>query len=81
MPNKELITLSPSETGELEAKRQNQSAVAPDSHQPLLGEGAQLDFDALCDHDDTAMAAFMNYLEAEGGLGDPGDFSDIHWTL
>ncbi|KAB0403586.1 hypothetical protein E2I00_015930 [Balaenoptera physalus] len=44
-------------------------------------EGAQLDFDALCDNDDTAMAAFMNYLEAEGGLGDPGDFSDIHWTL
>ncbi|XP_023499053.2 basic helix-loop-helix ARNT-like protein 2 isoform X2 [Equus caballus] len=81
MSNKELITLSPSETGELEAKRQNQSAVAPGSHQPLLGEGAQLDFDALCDHDDTAMAAFMNYLEAEGGLGDPGDFSDIHWTL
>ena len=46
-----------------------------------IGEGAQLDFDALCDNDDTAMAAFMNYLEAEGGLGDPGDFSDIHWTL
>ena len=40
MSNKELITLSPSETGELEAKRQNQSAVAPGSHQPLLGKFA-----------------------------------------
>ncbi|EPY73750.1 hypothetical protein CB1_002578033 [Camelus ferus] len=81
MSSKELITLSPSEIGELEAAKQNQSAVATHSQEPLLGEGAPLDFDALCDHDDTAMAAFMNYLEAEGGLGDPGDFSDIHWTL
>lgn len=46
-----------------------------------VGDGAQLDFDALCDNDDTAIAAFMNYLEAEGGLGDPEDFSDIRWTL
>nr|QLB38581.1 aryl hydrocarbon receptor nuclear translocator-like 2 [Ovis aries] len=81
MSDKELITLSPSEIGEQEATKQNQSAIAPLSHEPLLGEGVQLDFEALCDNDDTAMAAFMNYLEAEGGLGDPGDFSDIHWTL
>ncbi|XP_067552088.1 basic helix-loop-helix ARNT-like protein 2 isoform X1 [Pseudorca crassidens] len=81
MSNKELTTLSPSEIGELQATKQNQSAVAPHRHEPLLGEGAQLDFDALCDNDDTAVAAFMNYLEAEGGLGDPGDFSDIHWAL
>ncbi|CAN0298995.1 unnamed protein product [Rangifer tarandus platyrhynchus] len=81
MSNKELITLSPSEIGEREATKQNQSVVPPLSHEPLLGEGVQLDFEALCDNDDTAMAAFMNYLEAEGGLGDPGDFSDIHWTL
>uniref|UniRef100_A0A8C6G249 Basic helix-loop-helix ARNT like 2 n=1 Tax=Moschus moschiferus TaxID=68415 RepID=A0A8C6G249_MOSMO len=81
MSDKELITLSPSEIGEREATKQNQSAIAPLSHEPLLGEGVQLDFEALCDNDDTAMAAFMNYLEAEGGLGDPGDFSDIHWTL
>eukprot|EP00069_Balaena_mysticetus_P020641 bmy_12998T0 len=81
MSDKELTTLSPSEIGELQATKQNQSAATPQSHEPLLGEGAQLDFDALCDNDDTAMAAFMNYLEAEGGLGDPGDFSDIHWTL
>ncbi|XP_073733904.1 basic helix-loop-helix ARNT-like protein 2 isoform X5 [Callorhinus ursinus] len=80
MSKKELIPLNPSEIGKPEATRQNQSAVPPHSHEPLLGEGAQLDFDALCD-DDTAMAAFMNYFEAEGGLGDPGDFSDIHWTL
>uniref|UniRef100_A0A8C0D933 Aryl hydrocarbon receptor nuclear translocator like 2 n=1 Tax=Balaenoptera musculus TaxID=9771 RepID=A0A8C0D933_BALMU len=81
MSDKELTTLSPSEIGEPQATKQNQSAATPQSHEPLLGEGAQLDFDALCDNDDTAMAAFMNYLEAEGGLGDPGDFSDIHWTL
>ncbi|XP_011519070.1 basic helix-loop-helix ARNT-like protein 2 isoform X1 [Homo sapiens] len=81
MSNKELFPPSPSEMGELEATRQNQSTVAVHSHEPLLSDGAQLDFDALCDNDDTAMAAFMNYLEAEGGLGDPGDFSDIQWTL
>ncbi|OWK03697.1 ARNTL2 [Cervus elaphus hippelaphus] len=81
MSNKEVITLSPSEIGEREATKQNQSVVPPLSHEPLLGEGVQLDFEALCENDDTAMAAFMNYLEAEGGLGGPGDFSDIHWTL
>ncbi|XP_045220840.2 basic helix-loop-helix ARNT-like protein 2 isoform X14 [Macaca fascicularis] len=81
MSNKELFPPSPSEMGELEATRQNQSTVAVHSHEPLLSDGAQLDFDTLCDNDDTAMAAFMNYLEAEGGLGDPGDFSDIQWTL
>ncbi|XP_054094215.1 basic helix-loop-helix ARNT-like protein 2 isoform X4 [Callithrix jacchus] len=81
MSNKELFPPSRSEMGELEATRRNQSTVAIHSHEPLLSDGAQLDFDALCDNDDTAMAAFMNYLEAEGGLGDPGDFSDIQWTL
>ncbi|XP_040344524.1 basic helix-loop-helix ARNT-like protein 2 isoform X6 [Herpailurus yagouaroundi] len=81
MSNKEPIPRNPSETGEPEAPRQNHSAVPSHSHEPLLGQGAQLDFDALCDNDDTAMAAFMNYFEAEGGLGDPGDISDIHWTL
>ncbi|GAB1291441.1 Aryl hydrocarbon receptor nuclear translocator-like protein 2 [Apodemus speciosus] len=46
------------------------------------GDSAQLGFDALCGSDDsTAMAALMNYLEAEGSLGDAGDFSDIQWTL
>ncbi|XP_014442683.1 aryl hydrocarbon receptor nuclear translocator-like protein 2 isoform X2 [Tupaia chinensis] len=78
--NKEFL-LSPSEIRELEATKQNPSSVAVSSHEPFLSDSAQLDFDALCDNDDTAMAAFMNYLEAEGGLGDPGDFSDIQWTL
>ncbi|XP_026891602.1 basic helix-loop-helix ARNT-like protein 2 isoform X8 [Acinonyx jubatus] len=81
MSNKEPIPRNPSEIGEPEAPRQNHSAVPSHSHEPLLGQGAQLDFDALCDNDDTAMAAFMNYFEAEGGLGDPGDISNIHWTL
>uniref|UniRef100_H0X5A3 Basic helix-loop-helix ARNT like 2 n=1 Tax=Otolemur garnettii TaxID=30611 RepID=H0X5A3_OTOGA len=81
MSDKEMFPLSPSEMRELEAPRPSQSAAAAHSQEPLLSDGAQLDFDALCDNDDTAMAAFMNYLEAEGGLGDPGDFSDIQWTL
>ncbi|XP_029810675.1 aryl hydrocarbon receptor nuclear translocator-like protein 2 isoform X3 [Suricata suricatta] len=81
MMSNKLIPGNASEIREPEATRQSQSAVPLHSHEPLLGEGAQLDFDALCDNDDTAMAAFMNYFEAEGGLGDPGDFSDIHWTL
>ncbi|XP_005871901.1 PREDICTED: aryl hydrocarbon receptor nuclear translocator-like protein 2 [Myotis brandtii] len=81
MSNKELMPLNLSEIGELEATRQNHSTVAPPSHESLLGGGAQLDFDALCDNDDTAIAAFMNYLEVQGGLGEPVDFSDIPWTL
>jgi aryl hydrocarbon receptor nuclear translocator-like protein 2 len=47
----------------------------------FIGDGAQLDFDALCDNDNTAMLAFINYLEADDSLGDPGDISDIHWTF
>ncbi|XP_037703288.1 aryl hydrocarbon receptor nuclear translocator-like protein 2 isoform X2 [Choloepus didactylus] len=81
MSNEEMTSLSPSEMWEPEAARQNQNTTALHSNEPLLNDGSQLDFDALCDNDDTAMAAFMNYLEAEGGLGDPGDFSDIQWTL
>ncbi|XP_053410038.1 basic helix-loop-helix ARNT-like protein 2 isoform X3 [Nycticebus coucang] len=81
MSDKEMFPLSPSEMGQLEATRPSQGTAAAHSQEPLLSDGAQLDFDALCDNDDTAMAAFMNYLEAEGGLGDPGDFSDIQWTL
>ncbi|XP_059538425.1 basic helix-loop-helix ARNT-like protein 2 isoform X4 [Myotis daubentonii] len=81
MSNKELIPLNLSEIRELEATRQNHSTVAPHSHEPLLGSGAQLDFDTLWDNDDTAIAAFMNYLEVQGGLGEPDDFSDIPWTL
>lgn len=46
----------------------------------LLGDTSQLDFDAVCEND-TAMAALMNYLEAEGGLGDPAELSDMQWTL
>ncbi|XP_028747501.1 aryl hydrocarbon receptor nuclear translocator-like protein 2 isoform X1 [Peromyscus leucopus] len=77
---KECFSPSP-ETGGLEAARQHGTFEAAHSHGPLLSDGTQLDFDALCDNDDSAMAAFMNYLEAEAGLGDPGAFSDIQWTL
>ncbi|XP_035316049.1 aryl hydrocarbon receptor nuclear translocator-like protein 2 isoform X1 [Cricetulus griseus] len=77
---KEHFSPSP-ETGELEAARHPQITEAAHTQGSLLSDGAQLDFDALCDNEDTAVAAFMNYLEAEAGLGDPGDFSDIQWTL
>lgn len=46
----------------------------------FLGDTSQLDFDAVCEND-TAMAALMNYFEAEGGLGDPAELSDMQWTL
>nr|XP_048288633.1 aryl hydrocarbon receptor nuclear translocator-like protein 2 isoform X2 [Myodes glareolus] len=76
----ERFSLSPG-TGGLEAAGQHESPEAAHGHRPLLSDGAQLDVDALGDSNDTAMAAFMNYLEAEAGLGDPGDFGDIQWTL
>lgn len=47
----------------------------------FAGGNSQLDFDAICENDDTAMTALMNYLEADGGLGDPADLSDIQWAL
>lgn len=47
----------------------------------FIGGNSQLDFDAICENDDTAMTALMNYLEADGGLGDPAELSDIQWAL
>ncbi|XP_044797209.2 aryl hydrocarbon receptor nuclear translocator-like protein 2 isoform X3 [Bubalus bubalis] len=41
MSDKELIALSPPEIGEREATKQNQSATAPLSHEPLLGTANQ----------------------------------------
>ncbi|XP_069905643.1 basic helix-loop-helix ARNT-like protein 2 isoform X2 [Oryctolagus cuniculus] len=77
---KEFCPLSPGGSG-LQAARHHRHMAAVHSQEPLLSDGAQLDFDSLYDNDDTTVAAFMNYLEAEGGLGDSGDFSDIQWTL
>ncbi|XP_041496417.1 aryl hydrocarbon receptor nuclear translocator-like protein 2 isoform X1 [Microtus oregoni] len=68
-------------TGTLDAAGQHKSPEAAHSHRPLLSDGAQLHVDALSDNDDRAMSAFMNYLEAEAGLGDPGDFGDVQWIL
>nr|XP_020820776.1 aryl hydrocarbon receptor nuclear translocator-like protein 2 isoform X4 [Phascolarctos cinereus] len=81
VPNKELIQLCSSEVGNHEPSGQSLGIISFSSNEPLLSDNTQLDFDAMCENDDTAMAAFMNYLEAEGGLGDPADFSDIQWTL
>ncbi|XP_074860312.1 basic helix-loop-helix ARNT-like protein 2 isoform X2 [Carettochelys insculpta] len=80
VPNKELTQLCPSETDDLETMGQNQGTVPFSSNEPLLSDSCQLDFDAMCENDDTAMASLMNYLEAEGGLGDPRELSNIPWT-
>uniref|UniRef100_A0A8V0YPT6 Aryl hydrocarbon receptor nuclear translocator-like 2 n=1 Tax=Gallus gallus TaxID=9031 RepID=A0A8V0YPT6_CHICK len=80
VPNKELIQLCPSEAEVLETSEQNQGAIPFPSNEPLLGGNSQLDF-AICENDDTAMTALMNYLEADGGLGDPAELSDIQWAL
>ncbi|XP_014812512.1 PREDICTED: aryl hydrocarbon receptor nuclear translocator-like protein 2 isoform X2 [Calidris pugnax] len=81
VPNKELIQLCPSETEVLETSEQNRGAISFPSNEPLLSGNSQLDFDAICENDDTAMTALMNYLEADGGLGDPAELSDIQWAL
>ncbi|EMP32771.1 Aryl hydrocarbon receptor nuclear translocator-like protein 2 [Chelonia mydas] len=80
VPNKESIQLCPSEMEGLETLGQNQDTVSFPSNEPLLSDSCQLDFDAVCENDDTAMASLMNYLEAEGGLGDPTELSDIQWA-
>ncbi|NXD69344.1 BMAL2 protein, partial [Eolophus roseicapillus] len=81
VPNKELIQLCPSESEVTETSEQNQGASPYPSNEPLLSGNSQLDFDAMCENDDTAMTALMNYLEADGGLGDPAELSDIQWAL
>ncbi|XP_066489796.1 basic helix-loop-helix ARNT-like protein 2 [Tiliqua scincoides] len=80
VPNKELVQLCSPEMENMETSGQNQGSISFPSNEPLLGDTAQLDFDAVCEND-TAMAALMNYLEAEGGLGDPAELSDMQWTL
>ncbi|DBA13594.1 TPA: hypothetical protein GDO54_018534, partial [Pyxicephalus adspersus] len=73
----ELVRLSPSEIEKLGASSQIDvlpSFPIPDN---LLSDGATLDFE----NDETTMVALMNCFEAEGGLGDNGGLSDIHWTL
>ncbi|XP_068806263.1 basic helix-loop-helix ARNT-like protein 2 isoform X3 [Struthio camelus] len=81
VPDKELIRLCPSETEVLETSEQNQGAISFPSNEPLLSGNSQLDFDAICENDDSAMTALMSYLEADGGLGDPAELSDIQWAL
>uniref|UniRef100_A0A8D0HDR3 Basic helix-loop-helix ARNT like 2 n=1 Tax=Sphenodon punctatus TaxID=8508 RepID=A0A8D0HDR3_SPHPU len=81
VPNKELVQLCPSEKEDLENSGKNQGTSSFSSNEPLLSDGSQLGFDAICGNDNTAMAALMNYLEAEGGLGDTTELNDIQWTL
>ncbi|XP_068512522.1 basic helix-loop-helix ARNT-like protein 2 isoform X4 [Anas acuta] len=80
VPDKELTQLCPSEVEVLQTSEQNQGAIPFPSNEPLLSGNSQLDF-TICENDDTAMTALMNYLEADGGLGDPAELSDIQWAL
>ncbi|XP_063164189.1 basic helix-loop-helix ARNT-like protein 2 [Candoia aspera] len=76
VPNKELTELSPPGIEDLETSGQNQDVISFSNNEPLLSGTSQLDFEK-----DTPMAALMNYLEAEGGLADPTELSDMQWTL
>ncbi|XP_015284923.1 PREDICTED: aryl hydrocarbon receptor nuclear translocator-like protein 2 [Gekko japonicus] len=80
VPNKELIQLCPTVIEDLETSGQNRRAISFPSNAPLPCDPTQLDFDAVCEND-TAMSALMNYLEAEGGLGDVAELKEIQWTL
>ncbi|KAK9399419.1 aryl hydrocarbon receptor nuclear translocator-like 2 [Crotalus adamanteus] len=74
--NKELTEFCPPGIEDLETPGQNQDVISFSNNEPLLSGASQLDFEK-----ETAMAVLMNYLEAEGGLGDPTELSDMQWTL
>ncbi|XP_077791830.1 basic helix-loop-helix ARNT-like protein 2 isoform X1 [Podarcis muralis] len=80
VPKRDILQLCPSGILDVETSGQHQGTVPHPSNEPLLSDASQLDFDAVCEND-TAMAALMNYLEAEGGLGNPAELSDMQWTL
>ncbi|KAM8974612.1 LOW QUALITY PROTEIN: basic helix-loop-helix ARNT-like protein 2 [Pelodytes ibericus] len=72
----ELINLSPSEIEKLDASSQNE-IISSFPISDLLSDGSTLNFE----DGEMAVAALMNLLEEDGGLGDAGDLSDIHWAL
>ncbi|XP_063302767.1 basic helix-loop-helix ARNT-like protein 2 [Pelobates fuscus] len=73
--NEELVRLSPSEIEKLDTSSHH-DIIPSFPISDLLSEGSALDFDH-----DTAMAEFVNLFEEDGGLGDTGDLSDLHWAL
>ena len=79
VPNKELAQLCFPGIESLETTGQNQSATSFPTNEPLLSDDSQLDIDAVCENI-TAIAAFTNYLEAEVGLDDPAELSNMQWT-
>ncbi|XP_032077603.1 aryl hydrocarbon receptor nuclear translocator-like protein 2 isoform X2 [Thamnophis elegans] len=75
-PDKGLTELPPPGIEDLETLEQTQDVISFSNNEPLLGGTSQLDFEK-----ETAMADLMNYLEAEGGLADSTELSDMQWTL
>ncbi|XP_070803883.1 basic helix-loop-helix ARNT-like protein 2 [Pituophis catenifer annectens] len=75
-PDKELTELCRPGMGDLETPEQTQDVISFSNNEPLLGGTSQLDFEK-----ETGMADLMNYLEAEGGLTDPTELSDMQWAL
>ncbi|KAM3925976.1 basic helix-loop-helix ARNT-like protein 2 [Leptodactylus fuscus] len=70
----ELVRLSPSEIEKLDSSSHNdllRSFSIPDH---LLSDSSAFDFE----NDE---AALMNFLEADGGLGEAGDLHDLHWSM
>nr|XP_033807869.1 aryl hydrocarbon receptor nuclear translocator-like protein 2 isoform X3 [Geotrypetes seraphini] len=78
VPKRELVQLSPSEIEELDTADQSLTSFQNHEH---LNDDSELNFDPVSENDETTMAALMNYLEAEGGLADPEDLSNMPWTL
>uniref|UniRef100_A0A670Y0U9 Basic helix-loop-helix ARNT like 2 n=1 Tax=Pseudonaja textilis TaxID=8673 RepID=A0A670Y0U9_PSETE len=75
-PDKELTELCPPGIEDLETPEETQDVISFSNNEPLLSGTSQIDFEK-----ETTMADLMNYLEAEGGLGDPTELSEMQWEL
>ncbi|XP_077123009.1 basic helix-loop-helix ARNT-like protein 2 [Ranitomeya variabilis] len=70
----EMVHLSPSEIEKLDASSHSDNLPSFPLPDNLLSDGSPFDFE-----DDEA--ALMNFLEADGDLGEAGDLHDLHWTF
>ncbi|XP_058047353.1 basic helix-loop-helix ARNT-like protein 2 isoform X2 [Ahaetulla prasina] len=75
-PDKVLKVLSSSSLEDLETPEQTPDVISFSNNEPLLSGPSQLDFEK-----ETGMTDLMNYLEAEGGLAESTELSDMQWAL